>query len=43
MAHVIDLTADLEGQRDDGLGWSTLADARDPSGAAGTMLLGGNR
>ena len=44
MEHDIDLTADLNAQDDDGLGWSTLADARDPSGVrAGSMLLAGNR
>jgi hypothetical protein len=31
MDHDIDLTADLNAPDDDGLGWSTLADARDPS------------
>lgn len=40
----LDLTADLNAQDDDGLGWSTLADARDPSRVrAGSMLLAGNR
>lgn len=40
----IDLEADLNAQDDDGLGWSTLADARDPSRVrAGAMLLAGNR
>jgi hypothetical protein len=40
----IDLTADLNAQDDDGLGWSTLADARDPSRVRpGAMLLAGNR
>ena len=44
MAHDIDLTADLNGQDDDGLGGSTLADARDPSRVQpGAMLLGGTR
>lgn len=44
MEHDIDLTADLNAQDDDGLGWSTLADARDPSRVqAGSMLLAGNR
>jgi hypothetical protein len=44
VAHDIDLTADLNGQDDDGLGWSTLADARDPLRVwPGAMLLGGNR
>ncbi len=40
----IDLNADLNAQDDDGLGWSTLADARDPSQIVpGAMLLAGNR
>ena len=39
----IDLVADLNSQDDDGLGWSTLADARDPERVQpGTMLLAGN-
>jgi integrase len=44
MAHHIDLTADLNAQDDDALGWSTLADAADPSRVhPGAMLLAGNR
>jgi len=44
MEHDIDLTADLNAQDDDGLGWSTLADARDASRVRpGAMLLAGNR
>jgi hypothetical protein len=44
MQHDIDLTADLNAQDDDGLGWSTLADARDPSRVRpGAMVLAGNR
>ncbi|HET6954626.1 MAG TPA: hypothetical protein VFI47_29950 [Acidimicrobiales bacterium] len=44
MEHGIDLTADLNAQDDDGLGWSTLADARDPSRVrSGAMLIAGNR
>jgi hypothetical protein len=44
MDHDIDLNADLNAQDDDGLGWSTLADARDPSRVRpGAMLLAGNR
>jgi hypothetical protein len=44
VAHDSDLTADLNGQDDDGLGWSTLADARDRSRVRpGAMLLDGNR
>ncbi len=40
----IDLTADLNAQDDEGLGWSTLDDARDPSLIRpGVMLLAGNR
>ena len=43
MGHDIDLVADLNAQDDDGLGWSTLADARDPAGVrVGAMLLAGN-
>jgi hypothetical protein len=41
--HDIDLVADLNAQDDDGLGWSTLADARDPNRVRpGAMLLAGN-
>jgi hypothetical protein len=40
----IDLTADLNAQDDDGLGWSTLADAANPSRVRpGAVLLAGNR
>jgi hypothetical protein len=40
----VDLVADLNAQDDDGLGWSTLADAEDPSRVRpGAMLLAGNR
>ncbi len=40
----IDLTADLNAQDDDGLGWSTLADAQVPDRVRpGVMLLAGNR
>lgn len=40
----LDLVADLNAQDDDGLGWSSLADARDPSRVRpGAMLLAGNR
>ena len=39
----IDLVADLNAQDDDGLGWSLLADAREPDRVrAGLMLLAGN-
>lgn len=40
----VELVADLNAQDDDGFGWSTLADARDPSRIRpGAMLLAGNR
>jgi hypothetical protein len=40
----LDLIADLNAQDDDGFGWSTLADARDPDRVSpGVMLLAGNR
>jgi hypothetical protein len=40
----IDLVADLNAQDDDGLGWSTLSDARDASRVRpGAMLVAGNR
>lgn len=40
----IDLVADLNAQDDEGLGWSTLADASDPLLVRpGAMLLAGNR
>jgi hypothetical protein len=39
----LDLIADLNDQGDDGLGWSTLADASAPAGVRpGAMLLAGN-
>ncbi|MDQ1499966.1 MAG: hypothetical protein QOI86_3306 [Actinomycetota bacterium] len=39
-----DLVADLNAEDDDGLGWSTLADAADPERVVpGAMLLAGNR
>lgn len=39
----IDLTADLNAQDDDGLGWSTVADAHDRGCVRpGVMLLAGN-
>jgi len=41
--HHIDLVADLNAQDDDGLGWSTLAEAVDASWVRpGAMLLAGN-
>ena len=39
----LDLVADLNAQDDDGLGWSTLADAASPDRVRpGAMLLAGN-
>ena len=39
----LDIIADLNAQDDDGLGWSTLADAANPSRVVpGAMLLAGN-
>lgn len=44
MTDDIDLIADLNAEDDDGLGWSTLADARAPDRiVAGAMVLAGNR
>lgn len=44
MTDDIDLIADLNAEDEDGLGWSTLADARSPDRiAAGAMVLAGNR
>lgn len=43
MDREIDLVADLNAQDDDGLGWTTLADARDPDRVKpGALLLAGN-
>jgi hypothetical protein len=40
----IDLVADLNAEDDDGLGWSTLSEARDSSRVrSGAMLVAGNR
>jgi hypothetical protein len=40
----LDLVADLNAEDDDGLGWSTLGDAREPTRVqTGVMLLAGNR
>jgi hypothetical protein len=40
----VDLVADLNAEDDDGLGWSTLADARRPERIVpGAMLLAGNQ
>lgn len=39
----LDLVADLNAQDDDGLGWSTIADAASPDRVRpGAMLLAGN-
>ncbi len=39
----IDIRADLNAQDDDGFGWSTLAEAADPTQVkAGVVLLAGN-
>lgn len=44
MSFSVDIEADLNAQDDEGLGWSTLADARDPDRVKpGAMLLAGNR
>lgn len=44
MTDDIDLSADLNAQDDEGLGWSTLADARTPSQIIPrAMVLAGNR
>lgn len=43
MDRSIEITADLNAQDDDGLGWSTLAGAANPSRVVpGAMLLAGN-
>jgi hypothetical protein len=43
MDNRIDLVADLNAEDDDGLGWSTLTEARDPDQVRpGAMLLAGN-
>lgn len=39
----LDIVADLNAQDDDGLGWSTIAEASDPGRVApGALLLAGN-
>ena len=44
MEPAIDLIADLNAEDDDGLGWSTLTDARDAAQVRpGAMLVAGNR
>lgn len=43
MDSAIDIRADLNAEDDDGLGWSTLAEAADPAIVKpGVMLLAGN-
>jgi hypothetical protein len=43
VCETLDLIADLNAQDDDGLGWSTLAEATDPQRVQpGMMLLAGN-
>jgi hypothetical protein len=43
MERALDLIADLNSMDDDGLGWSTLSEAVDPSQVVvGAMLLAGN-
>ncbi|MBL8775844.1 MAG: hypothetical protein JNK12_07930 [Acidimicrobiales bacterium] len=43
MSDELDLVADLNAEDDDGLGWSTIADAVDPQRVVpGAMLLAGN-
>lgn len=40
----LDLIADLSAQDDEGLGWTTLAEAREPGRVhPGVLLLAGNR
>jgi len=40
----IDLVADLNAEDDEGLGWSTLSEAREPARIRpGVMLVAGNR
>ena len=44
MTDDVEVRADLNAEDDDGLGWSTLADARTPDRIApGAMVLAGNR
>jgi hypothetical protein len=43
MGDEVDLLADLNAEDDDGLGWTTLSDAREPASVqAGAFLLAGN-
>lgn len=43
MIDELDVIADLNAEDDDGLGWSTVSDARDPGRVKpGAMLLAGN-
>jgi hypothetical protein len=44
MDHKVELVADLNAQDAEGLGWSTVADAKDPARIRpGAVLLAGNR
>ncbi|MEA3218623.1 MAG: hypothetical protein QOJ19_4779 [Acidimicrobiia bacterium] len=44
MSEALDLIADLNAMGDDGLGWSTVSDARNPGRVRpGAMLLAGNQ
>ena len=44
MSSQIDLVADLNAEDDEGLGWSTLSEARSPARIRpGLMLVAGNR
>ena len=44
MSSHIDRVADLNAEDDEGLGWSTLSEARDPARIRpGVMLVAGNR
>jgi hypothetical protein len=44
MDEELDLVADLDAEDDDGLGWSALSDAREPTNVrSGAFLLAGNR
>jgi hypothetical protein len=41
---ILDIVADLNAEDDEGLGWSTLADANDPAMVVpGATLVAGNR
>jgi hypothetical protein len=44
VSEALDLIADLNAMGDDGLGWSTVSDARNPGRVRpGAMLLAGNQ